>query len=143
MILEDPNENQIEVRVDKSSHEWFFVEGWSTIKNAYNILFGAWVTFAYVNSKVLLIRLMTRWGTEVQYPSNKPPFKHLLAKDVFYGQNVAPNLAKPISTNVSHKFFMHSFVKKVTRYDIESGVLVRLYLNIFHVTYFRCGIMLC
>jgi hypothetical protein len=26
MILEDPNQNQIEVRVDKSS-EWFFVEG--------------------------------------------------------------------------------------------------------------------
>ncbi|WJX83668.1 hypothetical protein P8452_66314 [Trifolium repens] len=95
IILEDPNENQIEVRVDKSSHEWFFVEGWSIIKNAYNILFGPWVTFAYVNSKVLLIRLMTRWGTEVQYPSNKPPFKHLLAKDVFHGKNVAPTLAKP------------------------------------------------
>jgi hypothetical protein len=127
--------------VDKSSHEWFFVEGWSIIKNVYNILLGAWVTFAYVSSEVLLIRLMTRWGTEVQYPSNKPPFKYLLAKDVSYGQNVAPALVKPKSINVSHKFFMHSFVKKLTRYDIESGVLVRLYLNIFHVTHFRYGIM--
>jgi hypothetical protein len=143
MILEDPNQNQIEVRVDKSSHEWFFVEGWSIIKNAYNILFGAWVTFAYVNPKFLLIRLMTRWGTEVQYPSHKPLFKHLLAKDVFYGQNAASNLAKPISSNVSHKFFMHSFVKKVTCYDIEYGVLVRLYLNIFLSVYFRSSILCC
>jgi hypothetical protein len=106
IILEDPNENQFEVRVDKSSREWFFVEGWSTIKNAYNILLGAWVTFAYVSSEVLLIRLMTRWGTEVQYPSNKPPFKYLLDKSVTHGQN-APR-----------KFTMNSFVKKLTRYDI-------------------------
>jgi hypothetical protein len=45
------------------SDELFFDEGWSVIKDVYGILFGAWVTFAYVNPRLLLIRLMTRWGS--------------------------------------------------------------------------------
>jgi hypothetical protein len=41
MVLEDPNHNEIEVRVKKMSDELFFDEGWSVIKDVYGILFGA------------------------------------------------------------------------------------------------------
>jgi hypothetical protein len=99
VILEDPNQNKIEVRVNKKSNKLYFDEGWSIIKDVYDILLGAWVSFAYVNSKLLLIRLMTRWGTEVEYPSYNPHLKYLLDKKESYvrlykslGSNVSQNL---------------------------------------------------
>jgi hypothetical protein len=45
MVLEDPNHNEIEVRVKNISGELFFDEGWYVIKDVYGILFGAWVTY--------------------------------------------------------------------------------------------------
>ena len=84
VILEDPNQNKIEVCVNKKSNKLYFDEGWSIIKDVYDILLGAWVSFAYVNSKLLLIRLITRWGTEVEYPSYNPPLKYLLDKKETY-----------------------------------------------------------
>jgi hypothetical protein len=57
VILEDPNKNMIEVRVSKKSNKLYFDEGWSILKKVYDILLGAWVSFAYVNPKLLLIFL--------------------------------------------------------------------------------------
>jgi hypothetical protein len=126
MVLEDPNHNEIEVRVKKMSGELFFDEGWSVIKNVYGILFGAWVTFAYVNPRLLLIRLMTRWGSEVKYPSHTPPLRHLLDRNVVSGGCSTISIPKTVHSAVSHKYFLHSYAKKVTQYDIQSGSLVML-----------------
>jgi hypothetical protein len=119
VILEDPNKNMIEVRVSKKSNKLYFDEGWSILKRVYDILLGAWVSFAYVNPKLLLIRLMTRWGTEVEYPSFNPPLKYLVNKKASYVR-----LYKSLSSNVSQKSYVHSYVKKITHYDIHSGNLV-------------------
>jgi hypothetical protein len=46
VILEDPHKNRIEIRVYKKSNKLYFDEGWSIIKDVYDILLGAWVSFA-------------------------------------------------------------------------------------------------
>ncbi|MCI38379.1 hypothetical protein A2U01_0059607, partial [Trifolium medium] len=64
-----PNRNEFEVHVMKKSDDLHFEEGWFGLRDVYDIWFGAWVTFTYVNPKLLTISLTTRCGTEVKYPT--------------------------------------------------------------------------
>jgi hypothetical protein len=118
VILRDPSHNEFEIHVTKKSKELYFDEGWFALKDVYDLWFGGWVTFAYVNPKLLTIRLTTRCGTEVEYPTHRPPLRYLLPK-------IESPLHVPSSNHtVSQNCFVRSFTKEVTFYDMYSGTLV-------------------
>jgi hypothetical protein len=49
---------------------------WSS--GLYDIPFSAWVTFTYIDPKLLTIKIVTRWGEEVKYPACNTPLRRLL-----------------------------------------------------------------
>jgi hypothetical protein len=125
LMLRDPNHNEFEIHVTKKSKELYFDDGWFALRDVYDLWFGGWVTFAYVNPKLLTIRLTTRCGTEVEYPTHHPPLKHMLPR-------IELPLQAPSSTHsVSHNCFVRSFTKELTFYDMYSGTLVFISLSLF------------
>jgi hypothetical protein len=121
VILRDPNHNEFEIHVTKKSKELYFDDGWFALRDVYDLWFGGWVTFAYVNPKLLTIRLTTRCGTEVEYPTHRPPLRYLLPK-------IELPLPAPSSTHsVSQNCFVRSYTKELTFYDMYSGTLVFIY----------------
>ncbi|XP_045802509.1 uncharacterized protein LOC123896121 [Trifolium pratense] len=125
VILQDPNHNEIEVRVLKKCSEMTFEQGWTTVRDFYHLWFGGWLSFKYVSPKLLAISLMTRWGNEVVYPFHDPPFKQLLANGGV-GPKICSATLPKISSNpfVFPMSFRRSYFKRLTTYDVESGILV-------------------
>jgi hypothetical protein len=128
-MLRDPNHNEFEIHVTKKSKELYFDEGWSALKDVYDLWFGGWVTFAYVNPKLLTIRLTTRCGAEVEYPTHHPPLRYVLPKIEL------PLQAPSSNSSVSQHCFVRSFSKELTFYDLYSGTLVFIYIYLFTLDY--------
>jgi hypothetical protein len=122
VILRDPNHNEFEIHVTRKSKELYFDDGWFALRDVYDLWFGGWITFAYVNPKLLAIRIITRCGTEVEYPTHDPPLKYLLPRIESYLQPPSSN------HSLSPNSFVRSFSKKVTFYDMYSGTLVHISL---------------
>ncbi|GAU51262.1 hypothetical protein TSUD_135410 [Trifolium subterraneum] len=77
VMLQEPNYNEFEVNVMRNSSRLYFGDGWYALKSFYRICHGAWVSLAFMNPRLLLIRLTTRWGTKVDFPAHNPPLRHL------------------------------------------------------------------
>ncbi|GAU34403.1 hypothetical protein TSUD_217430 [Trifolium subterraneum] len=77
-MLQDPNYNEFEANVIRNSNVCIFFDGWYALKSFYRICHGAWVSLAFMNPRLLLIRLTTRWGTGVDFPAHNPPLRHLV-----------------------------------------------------------------
>ncbi|MCH91310.1 ATP-dependent DNA helicase PIF1, partial [Trifolium medium] len=108
VILRDPNHNEIEVRVLKKCNEMYFERGWLILRDFYDIWFGAWLSFTYVNPKLLVVSLTTRWGTDVRYPFHDPPCKHVLTTT-----GIDPKIG---SSAVLPRSFVRSYLKKLTSF---------------------------
>lgn len=54
VILRDPNQNEIEVAVEKRNGKVYFVDGWAVLKNFYRILAGSWITVIFANRRFFL-----------------------------------------------------------------------------------------
>ncbi|MCH98225.1 putative transmembrane protein [Trifolium medium] len=124
VVLRDPNHNEFEVQVVKQSCDMYFSEGWVSLKDVYDVCFGAWVAITYVSPSLLTIRLLSRWGAEVRYPCYDPPLRHLLARSGpncllqdFVSMLCSPGSSRP-------KSLVQSYVKEITPYDVQSGTLV-------------------
>ncbi|XP_045831383.1 uncharacterized protein LOC123922734 [Trifolium pratense] len=69
--------------------------------------------------------LTTRWGTDVKYPFHDPPYKHML---VTTGTNsrigTSTNLRTSSNVLVLPRSFVRTYLKKLTLYDVQSGILV-------------------
>ncbi|GAU45089.1 hypothetical protein TSUD_85750 [Trifolium subterraneum] len=90
----------------------------------YNIWFGAWITFSYINPRLLTISLATRWGSHFKYPINNPPVRCLLDKSgVGHRLTSFPSDAS-INMPIPQRYFLRTVVKKLTVYDVQSGTLV-------------------
>ncbi|GAU45372.1 hypothetical protein TSUD_89920 [Trifolium subterraneum] len=123
-MLRDPNLNELEVHVTRKSNKLYFDKGWSELKHIYDLSFGAWVTFGFVNPKFLTIRIITRWGVEVKYPIHSPPLKRLLDRTDL-DNSPSPHLLRPsLNICVPSGSFVRTFVKKITPTDIHYGILV-------------------
>jgi hypothetical protein len=136
VILRDPCHNEFEVRVVRESGVVYFGDGWHSLKDAYDIRFGAWVTLTYVSPILLAIRVLSRWCIEVGYPNYDPPLRHLLARSdprCKIGSSVV-NICSPGSSRP--KTLIRSYVKDLTLYDIHSGVLVIYEICIFEKFFF-------
>jgi hypothetical protein len=117
VILQDPNHNELEVRVVKKYKKVYFDDGWCDLRDIYCIPFGAWVVLTYIEPKLLLIRLINRFGREIEYPQHNPPLRRLLT-DPGSSTIPLPNIrVRPLT-------FVRTYVKKMTYDDIHSGTLV-------------------
>ncbi|XP_045791435.1 uncharacterized protein LOC123886140 [Trifolium pratense] len=125
VILQDPNGNEIEVRVLRKCNEMFFEQGWLVLRDFYNLWFGAWLRIRYANPRLLAISLTSRWGIEVPYPLHDPPSKHMLAS-VGIHSKIGLSTVAGVSSNpvVPPKSFTRSYFKKLTSYDVDSGILI-------------------
>lgn len=73
----DHNQNEIEVAIEKKNRKVYFADGWSYLKNFYDILAGAWVTVIFAN-RHLLIEVRNLFGDELEYPRLNPPLRMML-----------------------------------------------------------------
>ncbi|KAK2422530.1 hypothetical protein QL285_033058 [Trifolium repens] len=117
VILRDPNHNELEVSVVKKYNKIYFEDGWCELKDIYHIPFGAWVTLTYIEPKLLLIRIINRFGREVEYPQHNPPLRRLLT-------NLGSSTIPSPNIRVRPLTFVRTYVKKMTFDDIHSGTLV-------------------
>lgn len=78
VLLRDPNQNEVEVAVEKKNGRIYFTDGWSYLKSFYGILGGAWVTIVFANRHLFLVRLRNLHGEELLYPAFNPPRRMLL-----------------------------------------------------------------
>ncbi|PNX98797.1 hypothetical protein L195_g022054, partial [Trifolium pratense] len=97
VILQDPNRNEFQVHVG----------------------------FTYVNLKLLIISLTTRWDTDVKYPFHDPSHKHMLATPDT-NSKIGTSTNRRTSSNglVLPRSFVRTYLKKLTSYDVQSGILV-------------------
>ncbi|GAU34399.1 hypothetical protein TSUD_217390 [Trifolium subterraneum] len=72
VMLQDPSYNEFKVHVIRNNNQLYFTDGWYALKNFYKFPLGAWVSLGNMNPKLILIRLTTRGGTEVDYPVYDP-----------------------------------------------------------------------
>ncbi|GAU43354.1 hypothetical protein TSUD_283090 [Trifolium subterraneum] len=123
VVLRDPNLNEIEVRVVRRPDGLYFEEGWPSLRRIYNIWFGGWVAFTYVNPKLLAITVRTRWESEVKYPLHSPPLKCMLTRvGNNHGLDSSSSGDFP-SGRLFPKCFVRSYFKQLTCYDVQSGIL--------------------
>ncbi|MCH81821.1 hypothetical protein A2U01_0002614, partial [Trifolium medium] len=80
--------------------------------------------FTYVNPKLLNISLTTRWGTDVKYPFHDPPLSHMLTRTDSDPKLGSSTLLRSCNGPVLPRSFVCSYLKKLTAYDVESGILV-------------------
>lgn len=52
VMLRDPKNNEIEVKVGKKNDRVYFTDGWSMLKNFYKIQGGSWMTVIYANKNL-------------------------------------------------------------------------------------------
>jgi len=77
-MLCDHNQNENEVAIEKKNMKVYFVDGWSFLKNFYDILVGAWVTIIFANRHLFLIEVRNLFGDEFEYPRLNPPLRMML-----------------------------------------------------------------
>ncbi|PNX76012.1 hypothetical protein L195_g031957 [Trifolium pratense] len=119
----DPNHNEIQVSVLKTtSNDMFFEQGWLVLRDFYDIWFGGWLSFTYINSNLLSISLTTRWGIDVRYPLHYPRKRIMLANTIVGASagTSAPHSSPPSGPVLSSPF-LRSYLKKLTLYDVKSG----------------------
>ncbi|XP_045825948.1 uncharacterized protein LOC123918057 [Trifolium pratense] len=103
----------------------FFEQGWLVLRDFYDIWFGGWLSFTYINSNLLSISLTTRWGIDVRYPLHYPRKRIMLANTIVgaSARTSAPHSSPPSGPVLSSPF-LRSYLKKLTLYDVKSGILV-------------------
>ncbi|KAK2409921.1 hypothetical protein QL285_045318 [Trifolium repens] len=124
VILRDPNHNEFEVHVVRKSGEIYFGDGWHSLKDVYDIKFGAWVSVSYISPVLFTMRVLSRWCFEVSYPFYDPPLRHLLARSDPHSGIGSSVMNFCAAGTTRQKSLITSYVKDLTLYDIHSGILV-------------------
>jgi hypothetical protein len=124
VILRDPNHNEFEVHVVRKSGEIYFGDGWHSLKDVYDIKFGAWVSVCYISPVLFTMRVLSRWCFEVSYPFYDPPLRHLLARSDAHSGIGSSVMNFCAAGTTRQKSLITSYVKDLTIYDIHSGILV-------------------
>jgi hypothetical protein len=73
VFLRDPCENEIEVKIVKKNGRVYFDDGWSKLKDLYNIRACSWITIIYAKRNLFLFRGETMRYEEFLYPRFSPP----------------------------------------------------------------------
>lgn len=84
VVLRDPNQNEIEVAIEKRNGKVYFTDGWEILKRFYKIFSGTWITVVYANRHPFLLEARNFHGQELVYPQFTPPKRLLLENQSAY-----------------------------------------------------------
>jgi hypothetical protein len=119
VILQDPKRNNIQVAVERRNNKIYFAQGWSRLRDFYDLSGGGWVTLLYLSPLLFHIKVRKVTGLEVIYPESTPPSNLLLL------ESPAEQPARgPVAFFSAPKTYIHMLHKTVTSHDIDSGSLV-------------------
>jgi len=85
VMLRDPQNNEIEVHVEKQQNKFYFRDGWYGLKDFYRISVGAWVDVTYESPKLLTMVVQNRFGEEIIYPTQNSPIVAKLDRRIIDG----------------------------------------------------------
>jgi hypothetical protein len=122
VILQDPNRNQIHISIERKGTKIYFTQGWSRLKDFYNIQLGGWLRILYISPTIFHIRVRQITGNEVDYPKETPPHRMLLASLSGEGPSNGP-----VRFYVVPNIFFHKHEKTLSSSDVQSGTLVCFY----------------
>jgi hypothetical protein len=125
VILQDPKRNNIQIAVEKKNNKIYFTQGWSRLRDFYDLAAGGWVTLLYISPILFHIKVRRITGLEVIYPESTPPSNLLLLEK----PNEQPS-SGPVAYFSVPKTYFHVLHKTLTSEDIhsESLVLANLYI---------------
>jgi len=78
VMIRDPNQNEIELGVEKKNGKVYFSAGWEILQRFYKIHGGTWITVVYANRHLFLFEIRNMHGEELVYPQFNPPQRLLL-----------------------------------------------------------------
>jgi len=130
--LNDPCYNEIEVVVEKLNGRFCFTHRWSELISLYNLKYGGAITLINVMPSRFVIQVKDRYGEEIPYPTKTPPLCLKLNRDMFPEQMGSESLLNICHMPYSHEVgnFRWSYAKFLTKEDVVSGTLVRIYMSI-------------
>jgi hypothetical protein len=62
VIIRDPNNNELELVVEKKNEKVYFGHGWEVLQRFYKICDGTWITLVYANRHLFLFELRNMHG---------------------------------------------------------------------------------
>ena len=119
VMLRDPKNNEIEVRLEKKDEKVYFVNGWFGLRDFYHLNLGAWIDLTYENPRLLTMVVKNRFYEEIAYPNNTPPIISKLDRRAYGGNKIS---------------FHNTLTVILTESDVSTGYLVKTtYLNLLYI----------
>lgn len=138
VTLTDPKNNKFEVLVDRINGSFSLSKGWKGLRDFYGIGLGAWVTLVFVAATHFAIVLKDRFGKNFIRAVFNPPMKFVIDKD-----GVLPtfnNDLTPLASALSYRHNVNNlnvqFLKFFTEYDVTSGFMVWIFLEVCYFLVF-------
>jgi hypothetical protein len=119
VILQDPNNNQIQVSIERKKNKIYLSHGWTRLKDFYDLGLGGWLTVLYMSPFLFHVKVRKVTGVDVAYPQKNPPYRLMLSQQPDHG-----SWSGPIPYFVAPRTFCHTLETTLTASDVESGVLV-------------------
>lgn len=85
VMLRDPQNNEIEVHVEKQQNKIYLRDGWYGLKDFYRISLGAWVDITYESPRLFKMTVRNRFGEEIIYPTQASPIVAKLDRRIVNG----------------------------------------------------------
>jgi hypothetical protein len=73
VILQDPNNNHIQVAIEKKKNKIYLSHGWTQLKEFYGLGLGGWLIVLYMSPFLFHIKVRKVTGVDVVYPQKDPP----------------------------------------------------------------------
>jgi hypothetical protein len=68
----------------------FTNNGWYVVHDFYHIQFWVWVKLVYLCSNMFQININDRFNNEIVYPTQNPPMKFIIQKNLYFNINFFP-----------------------------------------------------
>jgi hypothetical protein len=125
VILQDAKRNNIQIAIERKNNKIYFAQGWSRLRDFYDLTAGGWVTLLYISPLLFHIKVRRITGLEVIYPESIPPSNLLLLEK----PDEQPANG-PVAYFSAPQTYIHVLHKSLTSEDINSGSLVRISLYV-------------
>lgn len=85
VMLFDPQNNEIEVHVEKKLNKIYLRDAWYGLKDFYRISLGGWVDITYESPRLFKMTVRNRFGQEIIYPTQASPIVAKLDRRIVNG----------------------------------------------------------
>ncbi|GAU50461.1 hypothetical protein TSUD_240590 [Trifolium subterraneum] len=124
--LIDSNDNQFEVLVEKINENVYLTHGWASLRDFYDLRYGAWLTLMYTGYGHFGLIVQNRFHEVLTPPTHVPPMKFVINKFGIPPHFISdlPESIELLSYSHDGRFFQLAHEKTLTYYDIRTGFLM-------------------